>query len=319
MKNKRKHPEKISIGIVVNFQIDPNSIELSQKDLKKIYLELEKIKTEEFNSYESIQLDIDYAPTDKVDMVRGLLAYLDSIKLQTLVKRFVEQDKLNIIDAYNQGVAVYTKEYPIAFDSRNKIDTSDVYQRIDEIRKRIIIRLELYFLQKLMKKCRSNFILCVDEFKKEYLYNLPRKIQGVIFKHTSDRDLVRTLSSGLDLTIMISKESYQDNDLVVLDGPNNRIVSKPGKDEILEYKEQISQYTYTIGEQPSYADSKINLYVPLADTRFIEKAAYGDWYNGVAPFKTEYMYVTKGTIPTQEELDKRWFSTHSSRSSLFRR
>jgi phosphoenolpyruvate-protein kinase (PTS system EI component) len=68
--------------------------------------------------------------------------------------------------------------------------------------------------------------------------------------------------------------------------------------------DQIREYTFFMGEQPSYGASNINVYVPLVDTRLIEKASYGDWYNGVAPFKTEYMYVTKGAAPTLKEQEE---------------
>ena len=70
--------------------------------------------------------------------------------------------------------------------------------------------------------------------------------------------------------------------------------------QLLIGKKKISEKTYEIGENSKYLPSKVRIYAPMVDTRMVDKVAYGDWFAGIAPFKTEYMFVTKGIMPKDE-------------------
>jgi phosphoenolpyruvate-protein phosphotransferase (PTS system enzyme I) len=295
---------KISIGVIVNFNFEKSSQNLSKTALNKIYKQVNVIKEEEFESHRSLYLDVCDATANREWMIRDIFLYLDSDMLKKRFIELVELDKLNIIDAYNKALSEFLKNNQFIPRFFYEVNMSEVYKHIDIIRQRITKRFELMFLQKTINKVKRNFILCVDEFKVEYLDNLPTFIQGIIFKRTKDLEFVRSLSVNFDLPFLMSNQSFTNYDKVIMDGPNKKIIVKPKLAQIQEYMDLIREYTFFMGEHPKYKQSKINIYVPLVDTRLIEKAAYSDWYSGVAPFKTEYMYVTKGAAPTHKEQEE---------------
>jgi len=299
MKTHLNH--KISIGIIVNFNFENSTANLSKTALTELYKQIKLIKEEEFENHRSLHLDVNDATAQREWMVWDIFLYLDSTMIETRFKELVELDRINIIDAYHKAISEYIEKNPFQARFNYKFSINNVLKHIKEISDRITMRIELLFFNKAIRKTKRDFILCVNEFKVEYLYNLPSNIQGVIFKSTKDINVIREISVNYDLPFMISEQNFDNSENVIMDGPNDKIIIKPKKAEIRKYTELIKDYTYFIGDEPEYDKSKINIYVPLVDTRLIEKAAYGDWYNGVAPFKTEYMYVAKGAAPTLKE------------------
>jgi hypothetical protein len=56
-----------------------------------------------------------------------------------------------------------------------------------------------------------------------------------------------------------------------------------------------------LGEDPIYASEEIKFYATLVDRKDFDRASSSSWYAGVALFKTEFMYITKGYLPTYDE------------------
>ena len=62
-----------------------------------------------------------------------------------------------------------------------------------------------------------------------------------------------------------------------------------------------SLYVFNPNEKPRYKSDVIKFYANIVDKRGIDKAKISSWYAGVALFRTEYLYITKGYLPSKEE------------------
>jgi signal transduction protein with GAF and PtsI domain len=242
MKTHLNH--KISIGIIVNFNFESSTANLSKTALTEMYKQIKLIKEEEFENHRSLHLDVNDATSQREWMVWDIFLYLDSHSIETRFKELVELYQVNIIDAYNKALSEYIEKYPFQARFNYQFSISNVQKHIEEIRQRIVTRIELLFFNKTIQRIKRNFILCVDEFKTEYLYNLPSNIQGVIFKKTKDLYLIREISVNYDLPFMMSNQNFIDAESIIMDGPNDKIIIKPKQAEIREYTKLIKEYTY---------------------------------------------------------------------------
>lgn len=259
---------------------------------------METIKDDEFIQYGDIRRRFSLSFSGNESIMGTVFPIFDSEIVQREFKRLVYQEKVNISDAFEEALERFLFDnktiVPYFFRDRK----NEIYDEINILKHRLMIRFEVMQLQYQLKNQSTNFILVINEFKKEYLYNLPSYIKGIICKNECDFELARSLADAYELPVVIDNYGYMDDETVIVDAVKQLIIINPLDSDINFYQKEIRKYTFEMGELASFDQSKVNLYAPLVDTRSLEKIASGGWYNGVAPFKSEFMYVTKGITPT---------------------
>ena len=294
---KRIHGN-IAIGQIVNFNHIQSTGMYSIKQLDELFIEIESIKDDEFIQYGELQRRFSLSFSRYESILGFVFPVFDSEMVLNEFKRLVYSEKMNISEAFEESVEQYlvvAKDIvPYLYKERRK----EIYDEINILKQRLMIRFEVMQLQNQIKDHDENFILVINEFRKEYLYDLPMSIQGIICKNECDFDLARSLTDAYEIPLVIHNYQYVDKEVVIVDAIKQLVVTNPTDDDINFYQKEIRKYTFEMGESASYKQSTVTLYAPLVDARTLAKVASGGWYNGIAPFKSEYMYVTKGMTPT---------------------
>ena len=297
---KRIHGN-IAMGKIVYFNNKQLASRFTIKQLDELFIEIESIKDDEFIQYGDVQNRFSLSFSGHESIMEFVYPVFDSEKVQKEFKRLVYTEKMSISNAFEEAIELHLFNEKDIIPNLCRDRKSEIYAKIELVKKRLMTRFEVMQLQFQIKNEPDDFILFINEFKQEYLYNLPPSIQGIICKDVENFELARYLSDAYELPIVVHNHIYLEEQKVIVDALKQLIITDPHDQDINFYKKEIRKFTFKIGEKATYDQSKVNLYAPIVDTRTLEKIASGGWYNGVAPFKSEYMYVTKGVTPTFTE------------------
>ncbi|OHE30758.1 MAG: hypothetical protein A2084_04195 [Tenericutes bacterium GWC2_39_45] len=291
----------IAIGEIVYFNNKQLTIGFTLKQLDELFIEIESIKDDDFIQYGDVHNRFSLSFAGNESIMEFVYPVFDSEVVLEQFKRLVYIEKMNISEAFEEALEQYlfiAKDIvPYLYRDRK----NEIYSEINLCKKRLMTRFEVMQLQYLIKNQQNNFILVTNDFKSEYFYNLPASIQGIICKEVTDFEAARAISDVYELPMVVHNHSYVNGEKVIIDAIKGLTIINPRDPDINFYKKELRNFTFRLGEKASFGESKVNLYAPIVDTRTLDKIASGGWYNGVAPFKSEYMYVTKGMTPTFSE------------------
>jgi phosphoenolpyruvate-protein kinase (PTS system EI component) len=291
----------IALGKIVYFNNKQLTIGFTLKQLDELFIEIESIKDDDFIQYGDVHKRFSLSFAGNESIMEFVYPVFDSEEVQRQFKRLVYIEKMNISEAFEEAIEQYlfiTKDIVPYFYRDRK---SEIYLEIDLCKKRLMTRFEVMQLQYLIKNQQDNFILVTNDFKREYFYNLPTSIQGIICKEVTDFESARSISDVYELPMVVHNHTYLDGEIVIIDATRELTIINPQDSDTNFYKKELRNFTFELGEMATFGQSKVNLYAPLVDTRTLDKITSGGWYSGVAPFKSEYMYVTKGMTPTFSE------------------
>jgi len=302
----QSHPCRViygtsSTGSIKYFNKQKETNKIHLLEFKEYFYDLTWETIDEQIKYSEIKVASAKNKVETYNLISSLFFTFDTAKIKYKFIKYVVVDHIDVPTAYRKAVDLYVENNLEEIENKfsNNFDQLDMF--IQEFTYRLMTRYEMSLVKRLLKTVDKDFILFVDEFKKEYLYDLPKEIQGIICRRVDNEELAFSLANEFELPLAIHDFDYEDDMIVSIDGVNNRIIINPSIEEQRAGKIKINQQTYQISENSSYQPSKINIYAPMVDTRNVDKVAYGDWFAGVAPFKTEYMFVTKGIMPKDEE------------------
>ncbi|NCU32727.1 MAG: hypothetical protein EOM23_07340, partial [Candidatus Moranbacteria bacterium] len=181
-------------------------------------------------------------------------------------------------------------------------DRDEALEHIEKLKERIIHRLIFDSYKSKIQSIEKDVILRVNAFRAEYLDELPINLQGIIYKTTDiDERFMRIIAQEFQIPTVQTTLKIQDSSQIILDGKSNKIIINPNEVDLNEFSRLEKAHYFQIGDHPTYKPSKVEVYASMAHRKHIEKALSSNWYKGIAPFKTEYMFLTKGRIPTEYE------------------
>jgi phosphotransferase system enzyme I (PtsI) len=150
-------------------------------------------------------------------------------------------------------------------------------------------------------------------------------VRGGKTSHTG----IMARSLGIPALVGVGRlEEIHDGDLVVIDGLNGKIVVNPTESELAEYNERAAQfedYTSKIRRHchmpaETFDGSRVMVY---ANIELVEEvtAVLDNGGEGVGLYRTEYAYLNRTTLPTEEELAEKYIdlaAIMSPRKVVFR-
>jgi len=287
--------------------VEKESNNVKNIELKDLFCELNDNTIDEYIQYREVCYESNKSGKWIEEILDFIFFTFDTGTIRHNFVRYVYHQKYDVSKAFDKALTEFMKS------SRYEIPVSllcvkqELNYHIFELKMRLMSRYENVMLQRRIRNINYDFILLIDEFKKDYLYKLPKRIQGIICKSSIRKELAFTYAHEFELPLAIHNFNYQENSKVILDGIDDLIIIEPSIEEINHYQEKLGKYTYKIGEDSGYLPSKINIYAPMVDLRNAEKIAYGNWFTGIAPFKTEFLYSTKGALPSYKEQYKMFY------------
>lgn len=278
-------------------------IEFQERQNSLVFIEdLFQLKTNECRRYQRFIIN----ETDD-SILNDVYIFL---MFEVFINTSVHQRCLNKIDnsfAYIPELIVFEIEQEILKNKeilikRFSLRVEVLEKHIKLIKNYLLMRLESYYLEQMLLDTEEDVILVIDDFRVEYLQNIPPNVKGIIItQEVENPQLLQLLSSEYEISIAQYKIIPSLAKDVIIDGYKNKLIFNPSLDEKGKFHERILKMTFKLGESPNYSTDKINIYAQAINSNNIDRITSESWFNGIAPFKTEYFYISNGILPTVDE------------------
>lgn len=156
-------------------------------------------------------------------------------------------------------------------------------------------------------------IIIAEDLSPTYITLLDKKnIAGIVTDKGSKTSHVAIIADTLGIPFVIGTKSitktFKDNQMVIVDGYKGIVIVDPTKKEVLTYHEKKLQYIQKekkalelINEVSLSKDGKlIELAANISGPLDIQKAV-SNGADGVGLYRTEFLYMDKEKLPTEEE------------------
>lgn len=159
----------------------------------------------------------------------------------------------------------------------------------------------------------ENVILCGNDIEPSILVNIPEdKIKGIILGMGSTTSHTVIIAKSREIATIVGVGQYidkfKDGSNVIINGYEGRIILDPSEETLESYKTKIyeekkrQEYYLSLKDLPAITkDGKeVLLAANVGNEKDIDNAIkYG--CKGVGLFRTEFIYMSKNTLPTEEE------------------
>ncbi len=289
-----------------NIDYSPSFIKKSQtdKEIKKFTRALDDIQIE----YEKSK-----------DKVKGNETI---IKLMETQLTFIQDEvfKKNIIDRIktklHTAVWSVSSEYQNIRNSFNDIEDKYIKERLIDIQQMIISILDSMRSNKKQNsfddiKLQNKIIVTQEITPKDIIDIYHNKGLGVITSHGSVSSHSAILSRSLSLPMIVKAESAQkiikNNDLLVMYLDNQIIIINP-KNEELDYfknkqseKSSIEKDLRKVLKKKAITNDNVKISI-MSNLELSEEVKYlKDDIDGIGLFRTEYLYMNRNDLPTEQE------------------
>ena len=307
--------DRVSKGVCIGraIIINKDNIDYSPTFIKKSQID------KEINKFTSAinAIKADYIKSK--DKVRGNHAIIKLIETQLA---FIEDGdfKKNIVNRIKKELhtAVWSisSEYQIIKDSFNDIEDKYIKERIIDIKQMIISILDFIRSNKKQNnfndtKLNNKIIVTEEITPKDIIDIYHNKGLGVITSHGSVTSHSAILSRSLSLPMIVKAESAQriikNNDMLILDLDNQSITINPQNIELEYFKNKQSEKSSIEKDLRKFLKMKTitedNIKIGiLSNLELSEEVKYlKNDCDGIGLFRTEYLYMNRDDLPTEEE------------------
>ncbi|BCR35327.1 putative PEP-binding protein [Mariniplasma anaerobium] len=291
----------LALGRIVQFDGSKRNKKYTKKEIALLLEEIGMVIKNNIYSFHTKYYEDNY--------IEGLFdfSYIASpfnskLLVDLMMDGFYNSD-IGFSDIFSKAIKKYQQKTSnnsfIIFFKEDQIELLN--EKIIELKDRIVSQIDRLLIQDIVSKINEDVIINVNHFKKEYLYELPKNIKGFICKRLERPELILELSVAYEIPILLTSRSYSNAAFAIIDGINKKAYLNPNTIKIKNAIDLKNSYTFTLGEDPIYSSEEIKFYASLVDKKDFDRANSSTWYAGVALFKTEYMYITKGYTPTFDE------------------
>jgi phosphoenolpyruvate-protein kinase (PTS system EI component) len=189
---------------------------------------------------------------------------------------------------------------PSLFESLSATNSTNKNIAFKSHIKRMTIKLKQFIYHQKIENLQTDSILCLCDFNVQYLYKLTKKVKAIIIKNLPKHGpYCKEICRAFDIPILYSTEPLTDGEIVYVNTESPMVIHK-----IEEENQQIYQNIYVKDRSLDYdiSNRKIKFYAPMINDLNIDFVLKGPFYSGIAPFRTEYLYITKGAVPNHNEL-----------------
>ena len=284
----------------------PSYIKKSQakSETKRFLKSLVSIKEEYKKSRDKIKNNLPMAK-----LMETQLFFIEDQGFQTHIIDMIEND----LYTANWAIAIEFKNIKKSFD-----DIKDKYikERLIDIKQIVLSLLDLLQSNKkeniYSKISLENKLIITDEITPKDIIDIYQKQgSGVITSHGSKSSHSAILSKSLSLPMIVkaesSKEVIRDNDDIIMDLDNQIVIVNPDQFELEYYKSiqlhrnSLQKSLRKVLKKKSLTDdgTKINIMSNLElsdEVNFLNNDC-----DGVGLFRTEYLYMNRNDLPSEEE------------------
>ena len=284
----------------------PSYIKKSQvkSESKRFLKSLASIKEEYKKSRDKIKNNLPMAK-----LMETQLFFIEDKDFQVHIIDMIE----NNLYTANWAITIEYKNIKKSFD-----DIKDKYikERLIDIKQLVMSLLDLLQSNKkeniYNKVNLENKLVVTDEITPKDIIDIYQKqASGVITSHGSKSSHSAILSKSLSLPMIVkaesSKEVIKDNDDIIMDLENQIVIVNPDQFELEHYKSiQLQRYSLQkslrkVLKKKSFTDDGIKINI-MSNLELSDDAMFlSDDCDGVGLFRTEYLYMNRNDLPSEEE------------------
>ena len=284
----------------------PSYIKKSQvkSETKRFLKSLVSIKEEYKKSRDKIKNNL-----PMVKLMETQLFFIEDQDFQTHIIDMIEND----LYTANWAIAIEFKNIKKSFD-----DIKDKYikERLIDIKQIVLSLLDLLQLNK-KENIYSNIslenkLIITDEITPKDIIDIYQKQgSGVITSHGSKSSHSAILSKSLSLPMIVkaesSKEVIRDNDDIIMDLDNQIVIVNPDQFELEYYKNiqlhrnSLQKSLRKVLKKKSLTDDGIKINI-MSNLELSDEVNFlNNDCDGVGLFRTEYLYMNRNDLPSEEE------------------
>lgn len=266
-----------------------NSIEISKKELNKIYaLSLERVGEENSKIFQA-QLDI----------------LNDNFFIDTVLNR-IKKDKRTSGFIFHDEIS---KLANILLSSKNDY-MKERYSDIVDVKNRVIRNMKR---EKLVSKVDENSIIFAHELTPaDTILFSKRKVQGYATDTGGTTSHTAIISRALRIPAVVGMKVISKHvltgDMVIIDGFEGTVILHPREETIERYKEKASLYKIEQTRFTKYVDlpcetlDKKQIEI-TSNIDFVEEVDFIEncGHCGIGLYRTEHLFMSKGEFPTEAE------------------
>ncbi|MDX9690807.1 MAG: putative PEP-binding protein [Acholeplasmataceae bacterium] len=286
-------------GEIFNFRIS-NETERPVTDLKKLMSLVTHVKEKEYRYFIRLYVEIDNRGQSFLMFLSELFMLLFDEPFNGEYSRLVLEEKRNAAKAYSMAFYNLYDVKTIMKKFIFRIDQLEFEEICKALLHRIEVGIDLMLYRVRLSEIKKDFILRSQRFDPIFFDKVLPNCKGFIFSE-GEEELIQMYTREFGVPIIVTDTKYEDGLVVALDGQKNKVYVEPTQEKIDFLKRIDLKHTYMIGDKPSYKEGKVKLFSPLVHDRDIDKIVYSDWFDGVGPIKSEFLFTTKNRIPSKEE------------------
>jgi phosphotransferase system enzyme I (PtsI) len=244
-----------------------------------------------------------------VKLMETQLFFIEDQDFQTHIIDMIEND----LYTANWAIAIEFKNIKKSFD-----DIKDKYikERLIDIKQIVLSLLDLLQLNK-KENIYSNIslenkLIITDEITPKDIIDIYQKQgSGVITSHGSKSSHSAILSKSLSLPMIVkaesSKEVIRDNDDIIMDLDNQIVIVNPDQFELEYYKNiqlhrnSLQKSLRKVLKKKSLTDDGIKINI-MSNLELSDEVNFlNNDCDGVGLFRTEYLYMNRNDLPSEEE------------------
>ncbi len=285
---------------IVRMDIDPQDVAEEKNRLHSAFtsalVELEKIS-------EKIPGEL----KEQAAIIDSHIMLLKDKKFQSASKKYIQDKLINAEWALEKAVSDIEKAF-------SKIEDEYIRERIHDVR--LVadrVKKQLYGKPSDIKSFKQRMILLASDLSPADTIELQLdKIMAFATTSGGKTSHAGIIARSLQIPAIVGIEGLaeiQDGQFVILDGFNGKIIVDPGEEQLAHYTElkyqfenyqsQVNRNCYLPAETIDGYKVKVSANIEL----FEEVAAVIDnGGEGVGLYRTEYSYLNRDDLPTEEEL-----------------
>jgi hypothetical protein len=162
-----------------------------------------------------------------------------------------------------------------------------------------IIKREL--LNELLEKIETPVIIVLEEFHIEYLYEISKYVKGFVIRNAVNKDEIVEFAHAFEIPMVASKDMIKNNNKVIIDNINKKYYVNPKRKIQRVYVEKMGKLLIESDQKAKYKMKHHKYYAPMVDLRYLSLIKNSSFYAGMATYRPEYLFMTKGMLPSKEE------------------
>lgn len=300
----------IGIGKVFVFKepelkIEKKEIKNTEEEINRLELSLKK-STDEIDNIYNITLNT--IGEDEAEIFTAHRMMLEDPEFLGGIKEKIKDEKVNAEWAVNEVANFYIDMFENIEDEYLKARAAD----LRDVSKRLLRALLNVETPDLISISEKSIIIAEDltpsdtaQMNKEMVVGIVTELGGRT-SHTSI--MARTLEVPAIAGVKDATDIFVHGDGIIVDGDSGEIIIKPTEEQLKEYKnkqEQLEEFKIILkkmkGQETISKDGyKVELAGNIGTAKDVESVLENDG-EGVGLFRTEFLYMDKDRLPTEEE------------------